>query len=159
MQSVEAAGPNHERVSRVRERGVLAGKLRDGVDAPRPREVVLSIRLGCRSVEHVVGAHVDQLRAALGAALGEPLHGAGVHLEGPVLLALADVEVVEGGAVEDDLRLGTIEGRLQRGVVGDVELVVRRRMEPDGAGREQLLQVGAELPPRARDQGAREPHG
>ena len=121
---------------------MFAGELGDGVDAARIRKRVLVVWLGRIAVEHVVGADVHEAGARLGAALGEPLDGARVHGEGAVLLALAHLDVVEGGAVDDERRAERLERVEDRLVVGDVE---------SGVGGRADLGVLLEQPPRRSD--------
>ena len=111
VQPVETGSADDERIPRVGERRMFAGELGDGVDAARIRASVLVVWLGRVAVEHVVGADVHEAGARLGAALGEPLDRARVHGEGAVLLALAHLDVVEGGAVDDERRAERLERR------------------------------------------------
>ena len=79
------------------------------------------------AAEDVVRAQVDEASSRLGASLSDALHRPGVHGEGLVLLSLAHVDVVEGGAVDDENRLQLLEDQVDGGVVGDVEFGVRWR--------------------------------
>ena len=81
----------------------------------------LGVGLGAIAREDVVRAQVHEHGAGVSATLSEALHRSGVHLEGAVLLALAHLDVVEGGAVEDDSRPHVERGSHRR-FVGDVEL-------------------------------------
>ena len=81
---------------------MLAGELRDRVDAARAWHVRLRVGLLAVAREDVVRAQVDELRPGVGATLRQALDRPGVHLEGAVHLALTDLDVVEGRAVEDD---------------------------------------------------------
>ena len=88
-------------------------------------DVTSSSRVGlarpAAPVEDVVARQVDELRAAP----REVGDRADVHRERGVGLALADVEVVERRAVEDDVGRDLLERAIDRGAVGDVELGVR----------------------------------
>jgi len=88
------------------------------------------------------------LAGRLGAPVRQALHGARVHLERPVLLALAHVHVVERGAVEHDLGPHLLERARQGGVVRDVELRVRER---SGAV-DPVDELGGELSAASRDE-------
>ena len=64
---------------------------------------LLVVGLRPRAVEHVVRGQVHEPGSASRAAHRQPLDRARVHRERLVLLALADVDVVERRAVEDDV--------------------------------------------------------
>src|SRR5215211_3890026 len=146
VEAEEGGAPYHDRTGSVGERALLARQLGDGVDAPRLRAVELRIRLAPRAGEDVVRAEMDEPRSRLGAALREALHGTGVHLERAVLLALADLDVVEGGAVEDDLGTHPLEDPPDGVVVRDVELRPGRGGKRRGARGQEHLQVRGKLP-------------
>ena len=88
-------------------------------------------------------------RAVVGAARGEPLHRTRVDRERAVLLALADLDVVERRAVEDDRRPHVVEHGANGGVVGDVEVGAGRRDDLRIAAKLRL-EVGGELARRRR---------
>jgi len=93
------------------------------VDRARGRHVVLAVGLLAAAVEDVVRRQVHQPRAAA----GEVADGADVRRPRSVGLPFADVDVVEGGAVEDDVGLDLFERAIERRGVRDVELGVRER--------------------------------
>ncbi len=108
---------------------MLARELGDGVDAARVRQRVLVVGLSRRAVEDVVGAEVHEARAGLGAAGRQALYRPHVDRERLVLLALADLHVVEGGAVE---ARASAPGRRTRARLRDSS--VTSRSVRDGAG-------------------------
>jgi hypothetical protein len=124
---------------------VLAGELRECVDRPRPRRVVLAVGLRAAPVEDVVGRHVHERHAASG-ELADRLD---IDPPGLLALALAEVDVVEGRAVEHDLGLDLGVRRVDRGGVADVDLGV-------GVGARGLpqhgLEVGGQLAPASEDE-------
>ena len=135
VQAVQPRRARDQRVGCVRERRVLAGDLRQRVDAARGRRRVLRVGLAGSPVEHVVRAHMHQLRVRLSAALRQAFHGARVHRERAILLTLADLDVVEGGAVEHDLRPHFVEVAPDGIVVGVERLATRRRRARPAAPR------------------------
>ena len=90
-----------------------------------------------------------ELDIADSAALREVAHGAHVDRPRLVGLRLADVDVVERGAVEDDVRAGLLEGSVERRRVRDVELGVAVGARVVAQLR---LQVGGELAAAPGDQ-------
>ena len=81
---------------------------------------------------------MDEPRVRLGAARREPLDRPRVHRKRLVLLALADLDVVERGAVEHERRVERREHRVDRGVVGDVEIGAGRRVNLRAALQQRL---------------------
>ena len=92
---------------------------------------------------------MDQPRFALRASLGQPLHRHGVHHEGLRFLALAEVDVMEGRAVEDECRADGLEGRRHSSVVRDVELLSGPDMQL-ASPVEQPRQIGSQRTRRRR---------
>ena len=151
VHSVQARGPHDEAAVAVRQRGVLAGELRERIHAARAGRVVLGIRPAARAVEHVVRAQMDQPSARLLAVLGETLDRPRVDRERAVLVGLAHLDVVERRAVEDQLGAERVERPPDGLVIADVELRSRRRGDITPA-REQLLDVRRELTAAAGDE-------
>jgi hypothetical protein len=94
---------------------------------------------------------MDEARTMLGAALRQPLHRAYVHRQRRFLLTLADLHVVEGRAVEYEVRPQAVERGRDGRVIGDVENGARGRRDVR-SGAQQLLEVGGELTTPAGDQ-------
>ena len=132
---------------------MLSGQLGNGVDAAWARSVGLGIRRVAVTRKDVVGAQVHEPRAGVCAALRETLDSSCVHLERAVFLALADLDVVKRGTVEDDCRLDPFECLLQRPLVGDVEFAAAGRGH-QAAVAELLLEIRAKLTSAAGDQDA-----
>jgi hypothetical protein len=131
---------------------MLPRELGDRVDAAGVGKVVLGIWLCGAAVEDVVGREVDEPGSGVRAGLGQPLDGAHVDACGELLVGLALVDVVVGGAVEDDVRRVLRERLRDRLRVGDVEGPVVQRADVGAFTVEARAQVGAELPRGAGDQ-------
>src|SRR5688500_12584617 len=74
VETVEARGADDKCARRVGERRVLAGELRERVDATGRRRGILRIGRAGLTVEDVVGAEVHELGVSASAALRETLH-------------------------------------------------------------------------------------
>jgi hypothetical protein len=100
---------------------------------------------------------VDQQCVRSCTSLGEPLDGHAVDAKGPLLLPLAQVDIVERGAVEDHQRLESLESGRNRSVIRDVEFL------PGGSEHlrmftEERSQIRSELAPAPRNEHSPECH-
>ena len=116
-----------------------------------------SYGVGRCAIEHVIGAEVNELGTCGRAVHGQALHCPRVDPECLILLVLAHLYVVKGGAVEHDCRMNRREGRPDRGVVGDVELAAGKGHDlmtvPEPA-----VEVGGQLASSAGDEASPSAH-
>ena len=130
-------GAAHDVVARAPGHGDVAGGLGLAVDGQRAEGLVLGMHLG-GAVEDVVGGHVDERDAVLGAGAGEQRGAGGVGLpgDGSALGGLGFIDrgvgaAVDHGAVERPVvfgvgvRVGHVEGVdvAEVEVLGDAELL------------------------------------
>src|SRR6478735_7275334 len=92
VQTIETCRAHHERVATVSQHGVLSGQLRQRVNRPRRREVVLRIGVFTATVKHIVRREVHDGNPRT----RELAHRAHVYPPGCVRLPLANIHVVEG---------------------------------------------------------------
>jgi hypothetical protein len=100
---------------------------------------------------------MDEHRVCIGAAPGESLDRSGVHRERLVLLALANLHVVESRAVEHDRWAMRGKNRLHCVVVGDVEVDMGQR-EHLLAVLQQSDEIGRQLATCPRDENSLPAH-
>ena len=84
--------------------------------------IELQVGFGFSPVEHLVGAHVDQVRVAALADEGQVLHAQGVDPVGQVRIALAAVHVGVGGRINHHVGLEVADSLFDAGSLGDVVL-------------------------------------
>ena len=83
--------------------------------------VVFDVRRLLLSIEHVVRAHVEHLRAGLARRLGHRFGALGIDLHGPLRIALRAVHIGVGGTVKHGVRGEARESTLHGAAVGYVE--------------------------------------
>src|SRR6266702_3913807 len=140
--------------------GLLTGELGAAVDALWGWGVVFAVAVGpdggtLLPVEDIVGGEVEQLGVDLAAGQRQVPGAEAVVAEGPVLVALAAVDVGHGRSVEDQVGLQLGDGGGDRRPVADVQLSVAERHDVPGVG-EGGGQVAADL---AAGTGHQHPHG
>jgi len=86
------------------------------------RKIGFDIRTRGSAVENVIGGEVDELRVDLAAGDREISHSQSIYQEGGLRLSFSDVDVVIGGGIEDDFRVGAGERALDGFGIGDIDL-------------------------------------
>jgi hypothetical protein len=154
--AVQPGRPHHIAGAGQRgEHGALAGQLGPAIGGARRGRVIFPVRLPGRAVEDVVGRHLDQGDAPVGARAGEQGDCLAIDLDRGLLLCLGLVHGRPGGAVHHDVRLVAVQGGIDRRRVGDVQLGPGQRDELLAVlSGQQRCQVLAEHPGRAGDEPA-----
>ena len=154
-------GAAHDVVARAPGHGDVAGGLGLAVDGQRAEGLPLGVHLG-RTVEDVVGGHVDERDAVLGAGAGEQGRAGGVGLPGDdaALGSLRFIHGRVGAAVDHDaverpvvLGVGVRVGHVEGVDVAEVEVL----RQPALLG--QRAHGMAQLAVAAGDEGAPGRHG
>lgn len=150
-------GASHDVVARAAGHGDVAGGLGLAVDGKRAEGLILCVHLG-GAVEDVVGGHVDEGDAVLGAGAGEQRRPGRVGLpgDGAALGGLGFIHgrvgaAVDHGAVERPvvLRIGLRVGHVEGVDVAEVEVLGDAALLGERADRMAQLAVAAgdERPP------------